>query len=139
MSSKTVKTAINAFLQSSWTDTPIKEVENIYVDQPRDADWIAVQYPGAYQNVIAISNRCWREEGTFILSLVGVSGEGTDALDTIGEDIMNLFRGENINGVNIRGMSTPTYAFDESRQESDSGNAYRYLITVDYYYDLPST
>ena len=135
MSTKTVKDAINGYLASVWTDTDVIPVENIYVDQPDDADWLAVQYPGAYISNQAIGNTCWREEGSFTLSLTGVSGQGTADLDTHYENLLPLFMGEDISGVIIRGMTTPTYAFEEARQENESGNAYRYIVTIDYYFD----
>lgn len=135
MSSKLVKDAFNAYLQANWTDTDIVEVENVYVDQPVDADWVAVQYPGAYISNAAITNHCWREEGQIVVSLTGVTGTGTTSLDTHFENLLVLLMGQDISGVQVRGVSTPTYAFEERRQENESGNAYRYLITVDYYYD----
>lgn len=135
MSSKSVKDIFNAYLQANWTDTPIIEVENVWVDQPNDADWIAVQYPGAYVSNAAIQNNCWREEGQIVVSLTGVTGEGTTSLDTHYENLLPLLMGQDISGLVVRGVSTPTYAFEERRQENESGNAYRYLITVDYYFD----
>jgi len=134
MSTKTVKDTINAYLQSQWTDTAIVQVENIFVDQPDDADWLALHFPGAYISAQSLGNLCWREEGQFILSLVGVSGAGTAALDAHYENILPLFMGEDIGSVHVRGMTTPTYAFEESGQEN-SGNAYRYIVTFDYYFD----
>lgn len=135
MSTKSVKDIINAYIASVWTDTEVLEVENIFVNQPPDADWLAVQYPGAYISNQALGNVCWREEGTFTFSLCGVSGEGTAALDAHYEKLLPLFMGENISGVNIRGMTTPTYAFEEGKQENESGNAYKYIVTIDYYFD----
>ena len=135
MSSKTVKNAITSYLQSTWTDTDVIEVENIYVDQPSNADWLALQFPGAYISQQALGNQCWREDGQLIPTERVVSGAGTASLDTHYENILPLFMGEDISGVHIRGMTTPTYAFDESQQENESGNAYRYIVTVDYYFD----
>lgn len=135
MSSKTVKDAITGYLSANWTDTQVIPVENIYVDQPPNADWLALQFPGAYISNQALGNTCWREEGNFVLSLTGVSGEGTTSLDAHWEKLLPLFMGEDISGVQIRGMTTPTYASEEGRQENESGNAYRYIVTVDYYFD----
>ena len=135
MSTKTVKDAITGYLKSVWTDTDVIEVENIFVDQPGDVDWLAVQFPGAYISNQALGNTCWREEGTFTISMNGVSGEGTDAQDVDYEKILPLFMGEDISGVHIRGMTTPTYAFEEGKQENESGNAYKYIVTIDYYFD----
>ena len=136
MSSKAVKTAINDYLAANWTDTVILDVENVHVQQPADAAWVGLQWPGSVEYAAAIGGTCYREEGTFIINLVGVSGQGTDELDTFGETMMGLFRGQNIDGVVIDMVTTPSYREDEDRQENESGNAYVYLISVDYHYDI---
>ena len=108
MSSKAVKDAVTSYLKTNWTDTPIIEVENVFVDQPSDEEWVALQFPGSVEYAAAISNNCYREEGTFIISLIGVSGTGTDALDILGDTMMGLFRGKAIDGVIIDMVTTPS-------------------------------
>jgi len=137
MSSKAVKDAITGYLKTNWTDTDIVDIENVFVDQPETA-WVAVQYPGAVEYAAAIGNSCHREEGTFIINLVGVAGAGTDQLDVLGATMMSLFRGKAIDGVIIDLVTTPSYSEDEARQENESGNAYRYLLPIDYHYDIYS-
>ena len=136
MSKKAVKDAVSTYLAANWTDTTILEIENIHVDQPPNEAWVALQWPGSVEYAAALSGCCYREEGTFIINLIGVSGEGTDELDTLGDTMMDLFRGQTIEGVIIDMVTTPSYREDEDRQENESGNAYTYVISVDYHYDF---
>jgi hypothetical protein len=136
MSSKPVKDAVTGYLKTNWVATEVKEIENIFVDNPGEEEWVGLQFPGAVEYAAALSNNCFREEGSFSIGLFGISGAGTDSLDTLGVTMMGLFRGQAIDGVIIDMVTTPSYREDEDRQENESGNAYTYVISVDYHYDV---
>ena len=135
MSSKQVKDRIKTYLKSVWTDTKIVYVDNVYVDQPDDEDWLTVQFQAAFMSNEALGNNCWRETGAINVSLVGISGEGTDALDGYFETLLPLIMGQDIDGIVVDSMTTPAWATSESHEETMGGNAYRYMFSIQYHFD----
>lgn len=138
MSSKYVRDQVKAYVAANWTDTVIIDSENIFEDPPKTLDpWLTMRFDSLPEVAPCLGPRELvrkREDGSISLVVYVEVGTGTDAALQYAEDVRDLMRGANINGVIIWGADPPDTAIP-SQAQSSVGNYYGYSVTCDYQYD----
>lgn len=109
MSSPEAFIVISAVL-SAWTTTPVvfENVDYQLPDEP--SNFVFVEVYGDFFDQASIgaeprSSNLWREGGQLYLHVMTRNGTGTDAARQIAKDLVNLFRGQDIDGVTFRDAS----------------------------------
>jgi hypothetical protein len=127
MASKYVEEAVETYLAANWSDCPVL-TENEEQEAPADGSpFLVVQFPVADSRRPPLYTRVYREEGGFRILINVERGGGTTKMRQYGDDLVQLFRDVEFDGVKCR---TPTEVFTDD--ESDRGNYWVGSLVVPY-------
>jgi len=129
MASKHVEDAVQAYLVANWTTAPVL-VENELGEGPEDGSpFVRLQFPASSVDRPFIDRRYYREEGGFRLVLAVERGIGTPKIREWGDQLADLFRDKQFDGVITKVPSEP---FTDDL--SDQGNYFVGTMIVPYEY-----
>lgn len=139
MSSLFVRQQVDAYLEANWTATAIVDAENEHADLPVNlAPWLTVLYQAGVERAPCLGNLAAvrkREVGTIQFIVYVGSGTGSDVALQYAEDVRNLIRGQNMNGVRFTTVDPPETAIP-SQAQSSQGNYFGYAVAAQYEYDF---
>jgi hypothetical protein len=131
MASKTVIDAVALRLGETWSEIPVR-MPNIGGPAPRDGSaFIAVDFPVANSERVAVNQRLYREEGGFRIILNGGADTGIDQIMTWSDQLAALFRDQKFGGIETQVPSSPFV--DDS---NDDGNYFQASVVVPYTYNF---
>jgi hypothetical protein len=131
MASRHVEEAVQAYLTTGWTDAPIL-VENEQGEGPEDGSpFVRLQFPASNVARWPVDQRYYREEGGFRLVIAVERGIGTQKIRDWGEELAELFRDREFDGVITR---APSEVFTDD--DSDTGNYFVGTMIVPYEYNF---
>ncbi len=135
MSSPEAYDVIHDYLTATWTQTPIT-FENDGVQLPDDPEyWVQVEIFGSFYEQASIGadpapTNVWRESGTILAHVLIPLGKGTRQGRVYAMMIADLFRGQDIAGVEFGDASIG------AGEAADSDGAYfRMTVTIDWQRD----
>lgn len=139
MSSQTVRSKVESYLQANWVDTIFAGAENEIDEPPANLDpWLSVGYKSFGEEMKSIGNpgsMCHQERGLVYFNVWVASGRSTATALTLAESIRNLMRHQDLgDGVRLLTAAPPDTGIP-SQTNSSSGNWFAYQISVDYRYD----
>ena len=138
MSSKYVRDQVKAYVEANWTDTVIIDAENIFTDPPKNLDpWLTMRFDSLPEEAPCLGPRPLvrkREIGSVTLVVMVQSGTGSDVALQYAEDVRDMIRGQDINGVYLKGADAPNTSIP-SQAQSSLGNFFGYEVVCDYEYD----
>ena len=138
MASVAAASAIEALLAANWSHTPIFYPNTSTLVPDDGSAFLVIEYPVAAETQIslgAIGTRVFRETGSFVITLCGTIGVGSNPgatpYATWIDTLRAVFRGQQFSGVNTLGPS-PTH-FEQS---SDRGAYCEFSFATEFYFDL---
>lgn len=139
MSSKTVRTKVESYLQANWVDTVIAGEENDISSPPANLDpWLSYGFKPFGEEVKSIGSpgaMCYEERGLIYFNVWVASGRSTATALTHAESIRNLMRYQDLgNGVRLLVAAPPDVGIP-SQTNSSAGNWFAYQVVVDYRYN----
>jgi uncharacterized protein DUF4128 len=98
LASKATEDAVDAYLATNWTATPIF-VENETASIPDDAGaFVRLQFPVSNVERVPVSDRTYRETGGFRIVIAVPRGTGTATIRDYGAQLADMFRDVTITG-----------------------------------------
>lgn len=133
MAHSQIVAAFRARLADNWTNCPVLTDTNVTDDLP-SMPFLQLMFPvsNAWQaSVGAPSNNVWREEGGALLILNVERNSGADAWLPWIDELAQLFRGKNFDGVQTY---APTSAYYDD--DNEEGQAFQLRLAVPFDFDL---
>lgn len=136
MASFAVQAAVVSRINSQWNGgSPRCRLSLPNVDFQLDGNpFLAVQFPVANEDILGlgpVGGRYYREEGAIRLVLFVSLDEGTEVAQTWINELRDLFRGAEFDGVLTLAPSPPIETND-----NDNGSYYGLAVAIPYQYDL---
>lgn len=136
MSSPAAFNTIHDYLVTQWGATTPLVFENEQFAKPNvPAPWVMVEIFGDFFDQVSIGaspvlSNLWREEGQVLMHVMTPSNTGTGLARTYAKQLVDLFRGQEINGVRFRDAS-----IGASQPGIHDGAYYRMTATIDWQRD----
>lgn len=141
MSSKIVRDAVAAHLNTTWTDTTIHGEDNVIDEPPATLiPWLSYSFFASPERVMSIGipgANCTEENGEVALTVYVASGSGHDTALTLAEKVRTMMRGLKLGNVRFTTVDPPNTSFP-SRVQASHGNWFGYQVVAYYVYNYTS-
>ena len=134
MSSKYVRSTLEAHLAATWTDTPIHVVDDIdditAIPLNTQEAWLGIEYVAATDVVNCLPANMWNERGTIFLHLVIPNGWQNAVAVDLGDKLQKSLRGLRLGTLVIESVSP---ALSQSPPSVEWGSSWQgFALILDY-------
>ena len=136
MSSAETFDAVEQTLRGQWSATPLVFENEDWPTPDTPAPWVLVELFGDFfdQQSIgggpALADNLWREGGVLLMHVMTPNGTGTREARVLAKQLADLFRGQDIGGVEFKGAS-----IGAGEKGTEDGNYFRMTASVTWQRD----